>query len=26
VGVLHLTGPDSVIEMLKAQGHAARRQ
>jgi uncharacterized protein YbaP (TraB family) len=26
VGVLHLAGPDSVIEMLKAQGHGARRQ
>jgi uncharacterized protein YbaP (TraB family) len=26
VGVLHLTGPDSVIQMLKAQGHTARRQ
>ncbi|HJS21722.1 MAG TPA: TraB/GumN family protein [Steroidobacteraceae bacterium] len=26
VGVLHLTGPDSVIEMLKTQGHGARRQ
>ena len=26
VGALHLAGPDSVIEMLKAQGHPARRQ
>jgi uncharacterized protein YbaP (TraB family) len=26
VGALHLAGPDSVIEMLKAQGHAAQRQ
>ena len=26
VGALHLAGPDSVIEMLKAQGHGARRQ
>jgi uncharacterized protein YbaP (TraB family) len=26
VGALHLAGPDSVIEMLKAQGHSARRQ
>ena len=26
VGALHLAGPDSVIEMLKAQGYAARRQ
>ncbi len=26
VGALHLAGPDSVIEMLKAQGHSAQRQ
>lgn len=26
VGALHLAGPDSVIEMLKAQGHNAQRQ
>lgn len=26
VGALHLAGPDSVIEMLRAQGHAAKRQ
>ena len=26
VGALHLAGPDSVIEMLKSQGHGARRQ
>jgi uncharacterized protein YbaP (TraB family) len=26
VGALHLAGADSVIEMLKAQGHAAQRQ